>query len=189
MAQISHSSFNSGFNSGFNSSFNSSFNNSFLSEDELIEKNMGLVNSVVQTFNPPDLINFDEYLQAGRIGLLKAVRNYDESRGKFSTIAWHTIKWEILSHIDDTKLDTLPITQELTSGEITEDVTEYFPESLTAKELKVLNLRKEGHTFKSIGSILGKEFGLENGYSKSWANLIFHNSLDKIREANGICLT
>ncbi len=181
MAQISHSS--------FNSSFNSSLNLGFLNEEELIEANMGLVNSVVQTFNQPDPIEFDAYLQAGRIGLLKAARKYDKSRGKFSTIAWHSIKWEILSHIDNTKSDAIQITQELASGEVTEDVTEYFPESLTDKELKVLNLRKEGHTFKSIGSILGKELGLKRGYSKSWANLIFHNSLDKIREANGICLT
>ena len=148
----------------------------------MIEANMGLVSSVVETFNPTSPIDFDEYKQAGRIGLLNAIRKYDETRGKFSTIAWHNIKWEILSHIENSQSRDFSMVQEPSSGIAEEDVTEYFPESLTDKELRVLNLRKEGHTFKSIGSALG-------GYSKSWANLIFHNGIDKIREANGICLT
>ena len=41
--------------------------------EELIEKNMGLVLSIVNKFNPRNQTEKDDYIQAGRIGLWKAI--------------------------------------------------------------------------------------------------------------------
>ena len=45
--------------------------------DDLIEKNMGLVVSVVNSFKPQNYTERDDYIQAGRIGLWKALRKYN----------------------------------------------------------------------------------------------------------------
>lgn len=59
----------------------------------LVEANVGCVgwflgqrNSVVQT------IGYDDAFQIGCLGLMKAARNYDPTRGKFSTLAMIEIR-------------------------------------------------------------------------------------------------
>jgi DNA-directed RNA polymerase specialized sigma subunit len=49
--------------------------------EDKIEANMGLVVSVVNSFNPKSDEERDEYIQAGRIGLWKALQKYDPNRG------------------------------------------------------------------------------------------------------------
>ena len=139
---------------------------------------MGLVVSIVKSFHPINPTVLDEYIQAGRIGLLKAVRKHDIARSSFSTTAWHYIRWAILHYIDREKTDTaLPITID-PSGIQHENVSDYFPSTLSDNERNVITLRTKGYTFKDIGEI--------KGYSKSWANYVFHSGVAKIREANYI---
>ena len=65
--------------------------------DDLIEKNMGLVVSVVNSFKPRNQTEREDYVQAGRIGLWKALKKYDRSKGAvLSTYAWNPIRWEII---------------------------------------------------------------------------------------------
>lgn len=144
-----------------------------MTEDELIKKHFGLVVSVakkfVKSYNPELL---DEYIQLGRIGLLKAIRNYNEARGAFSTFAWKCIKNEILSHVQReqkhtmTYLDNLDsyVMEESTNGQI----WEYVP-TLTNREAEVLSLKCAGHSFTEIGPN---------------ANLIFHNLVSRIATVN-----
>ena len=49
--------------------------------NDLIEENMGLVVSVVNSFKPRNNTEREDYIQAGRIGLWKALKNYDPNRG------------------------------------------------------------------------------------------------------------
>ena len=64
---------------------------------DLVEENMGLVISIVNRFNPKNLTEREDYIQAGRIGLWKALEKFCEDRGtKFSPYAWNPIRWEII---------------------------------------------------------------------------------------------
>lgn len=70
-------------------------------KEKLIERNIGLVKSIAQEYlHSGELL--DDLVQAGYIGLLNAVHNYDLSKGiKFSTYATHLIKGEIRHYIRD----------------------------------------------------------------------------------------
>jgi len=67
--------------------------------DDLIEKNMGLVVSVVNSFNPKSNTEKEDYIQAGRIGLWKALEKHDPEKSALSTFAWNPIRWEIIKEI------------------------------------------------------------------------------------------
>jgi len=70
-------------------------------KDQLIEQNIGLVKSIAGDFTHSGL-DFEDLRQAGYIGLLNAVENYDLNEGaKFSTYASHLIKGEIRHHVRD----------------------------------------------------------------------------------------
>lgn len=153
-----------------------------MDENQIIEDNTGLIITVAKSLKPADQNTLDEYIQAGRIGLLKAIRSYDPSRGTFSNAAWNYIKWEILTYIKKEKSDNfLPITIN-PSGTFDEDedITNYLPNTLSDREKNVVLLRNQGYSFKNIGE--------ENGYSKSWANYVFHSGIQKIKDANKIYL-
>ena len=49
--------------------------------EDLIEKNMGLVASIVNSFQPKDQTEREDYLQAGRIGLWKALQKFNPDKG------------------------------------------------------------------------------------------------------------
>lgn len=70
-------------------------------EEELVKRNIGLVKSIAKDFLHSGE-EFDDLVQAGYIGLLNAMHNYDFSKGaKFSTYATHLIKGEIRHYIRD----------------------------------------------------------------------------------------
>jgi RNA polymerase sigma factor (sigma-70 family) len=58
--------------------------------NELMEKHDGLVHAVVRKQSLGEL-PYEEAIQAGRIGLWRAVLGYDPDRGAFSTYAWPSI--------------------------------------------------------------------------------------------------
>lgn len=70
----------------------------------LVEANLGCVgwflrahNDIIRTFG------YDDAFQTGCLGLMKAARNYDESRGKFSTLAMIEIRNAIFTTIREGK--------------------------------------------------------------------------------------
>ncbi len=70
-------------------------------KDQLIDQNIGLVKSIAGDFTNSGL-DFEDLRQAGYIGLLNAVENYEMNRGtKFSTYASHLIKGEIRHQVRD----------------------------------------------------------------------------------------
>lgn len=159
-------------------------NNQEISQERLasiIEDNMGLVIRLVEIFKPKSPEEYDEFIQLGRIGLWKAVLKYDPARSKFSTTAWHYIRFEILRHIQKRSEqqvaqleDLIPV--EDTHTNVLNHIWEYVPDSLSEKEQAVLNLRLSGYTFVNIGN--------QMGFSRGWANNTYNSAVEKIRHAN-----
>lgn len=71
-------------------------------ENELVEKNMGLVYYIARSFQKSTTggIEYDDLVQEGMVGLVKAARAFDESKGfLFSTYAGNCIQKEILAYM------------------------------------------------------------------------------------------
>ena len=62
--------------------------------DELIVNNIPFVYHMVHKYYPT-YANDEDVVQAGMLGLVKAAKNYDATKGKFSTYAGVIIKREI----------------------------------------------------------------------------------------------
>lgn len=74
---------------------------SMLALEEIIEENMGLVRSIAYRFRERGT-EFDDLVQIGTIGMIKAVRSFDISREVvFSTYAVPLIMGEIKRHLRD----------------------------------------------------------------------------------------
>jgi len=140
---------------------------------------MGLVVSLARSFNPPNAIELDNYIQSGRIGLWKAIQKHDPARGKLTTIAWNHIRWEIIRYIKKNKKDVSleECSYMEPSHQESDGLWEFEPSTLTDIEKGVVQMRLYGYKLDEIG----KEFG---GKTKSWANNIFKSAVQKIREAN-----
>ncbi|OMD85649.1 hypothetical protein BSK49_19225 [Paenibacillus odorifer] len=71
-----------------------------LTPDELIQNNMGLVGSIAHKINKTTGVEYLELFQEGSIGLIKAARSFDETKGfKFATYASHCITNEMLGYL------------------------------------------------------------------------------------------
>ena len=167
--------------------------------EDLIEKNMGLVLTIVNKFNPKNQTEKEEFIQAGRIGLWKALTKFSENGGsKFSPYAWNPIRWEIIKEINSIKgkkhiefagsgkdvelyaqqrygrrFDTDPVktnkTEESTFWEL-------LPNSLTEVEREIIILKLAGYTFKEISTKLNQ--------TRANVKKLFDSSVNKIRETN-----
>lgn len=145
--------------------------------NDIIEDNMGLVCSIVKRFKPKSVLDRDEFIQAGRIGLWKASKRYEPAKGKFSTFAWPYIQWEIVR--------TIQLSQKFKYVEIVEhpsytqpdNILHLLPSTLTDTERQVILLRLEGYSFEDIGSFSG-------GKHRGWASKVFNSASSKIIHAN-----
>ena len=145
--------------------------------EDLIEKNMGLVASIVNSFQPKDQTEREDYLQAGRIGLWKALQKFNPDKGsKFSPYAWNPIRWEIIKEIkimkrkkDHVDLSSIHIPAYIEK----EKFWEYLPD-LTDEEKMVLDLRLMEYRFHEICAKMGKS----NTYIKN----LFYSAVEKIKE-------
>ncbi len=147
-------------------------------EEILIQQNTGLIISRAKTFKPhsPELL--DEYIQIGRIGLLKAIRKHDPSRSALSTLAWKYIGWEIMRYLNKENRHTAERLNNNGHYSPELELWEILPDTLSEKERQVVEMRWQGLTFREIGFELGD-------FTKGWANRLFKTAAEKIREANG----
>jgi len=79
------------------------------SKKEIILENLPLVKKIAGAIYrriPEGVVEFDELVNTGVIGLIKALDKYDEKRSKFSTYAYIKIRGEILDYLR--RLDPLP---------------------------------------------------------------------------------
>ena len=149
--------------------------------EELIEKNMGLVLTIVNRFSPKNQTEKEAYIQAGRIGLWKALTKFSKNGGsKFSPYAWNPIKWEIIKEIRSIKDKNNCVSAEehYHSYPSTSSIPfwEFIPSNLTQNESEVIHLRLEGYNFKEISKKLECH--------RSNIKKIFQNAIRKIKETN-----
>ena len=146
---------------------------------------MGLVLTIVNRFNPKNLSEKESYIQAGRIGLWKALIKFSEKKGsKFSPYAWNPIKWEIIKEIRSVQTKTFSLSggdcidsnEQSTLRTTSIPFWEYIPSSLNENESEVIYLRLEGYNFKEISKKLNRH--------RSSIKKIFQNAIKKIRETN-----
>lgn len=158
--------------------------NTGYSMEEQIEQNMGLVIKTVNEFRPKNEYDKDNYIQAGRIGLWKAIKKYDSSIGcKFSPFARNAIRWEIIRHIANENKHNEKIQYHSGESMTIYDresnyglIDEYIPDSLTDEELRIIVLQAQGCTLSEIA----KNVNRTTRYTKN----LFMSAIDKIRESN-----
>ena len=93
------------------------------SKKDLVVEHLPLVKKVASRIYrriPEGVVDFDELVNTGVIGLIKAIDRYDSNRAKFSTYAYIKIRGEILDYLR--KLDFLPRSarEKLKNNEISE---------------------------------------------------------------------
>jgi RNA polymerase sigma factor (sigma-70 family) len=149
---------------------------------DLLEENMGLVISIVNRFNPKNMTERDDFIQAGRIGLWKAIDKFCVTRGtKFSPYAWNPIRWEIMKEIrSSAKHKHLALNLDNEDGIGTylseESFWEMVPSSLTVEEKEVIRFRLEGYNFKEISA--------ELDCNRASVKKLFDIAVKKIRDKN-----
>lgn len=145
--------------------------------DELIEENMGLVVSIVETFKPRNQTEREDLIDAGRIGLWKALKKVDKNKGKISTYAWKPIRWAIIKEINKSKnhksLDNI---KEEPIIKPTSQFWELYSKDITQEEINLIELRRQGYKYREISSITGK--------SSASVRQKIYNAISKIKENN-----
>jgi RNA polymerase sigma factor (sigma-70 family) len=147
-----------------------------MTEQELILSNTGLVVKIAKNFKPRNPTELDEYVQLGRIGLLKAIRRYNPSIGKLSTYAWYYIHGEIARYITKENKHVM-CSLDSVAEEINipaESIEDALPNSLTDTERQIIKMRLANHSFSAIGDSFGK--------TRFWANKVFHSAIVKIQD-------
>lgn len=150
--------------------------------DEAIERYSPMIYSFAKRYHSWARhcgMSFDDLVQAGRIGLFYACRNYDPSRGNFNTCVWHYVQGHIKTSIRNTiglrtnerygdreivSLNArLPWNERATLGDLEESTVDdetwtyvnEFMHHLSHTERVVLRGRMLGMEYKEIANELG----------------------------------
>ena len=154
-------------------------------EQQLVQQHYGLVVSQALSFLQDHKNNIDDCIQAGLIGLLKAIRKYDKEKAKFSTFASVCIRNEILNwnRKENRKRkvkvlcnNTLLEKAENAFYNLKDKFYEIEPDFLTDEQQIILHLKLENYTNKEIAEHLSCSKG-------SLSNKI-HNLIRVLKEAN-----
>tara|TARA_R100001163_G_C5067830_1_gene207270 strand:+ start:3135 stop:3632 length:498 start_codon:yes stop_codon:yes gene_type:complete len=150
-------------------------------EEHLVQENYGLVVSQALYFLSEGH-SLDDMIQAGLIGLLKAIRTYDEEKSKFSTYASVCVKNQILKLKTKNKKSHVVFDSSLLAKTekvkyyIKESFFDYVPDGLTQEQTFIIKLKLENYTSKEICDFLG--------CTKSVLANKLDDIFDRIREAN-----
>ncbi|AMW32159.1 RNA polymerase, sigma 30 subunit, SigH [Fervidobacterium changbaicum] len=153
--------------------------------DLIIEKFYPMVVRIASQFYAP-WAEFDDIVQNGLIGLIKAIFYYEPGKSSFTTFAWRSIESEvktfityqnrkknkmlsestsmdsIFDDVDDEQIDyfvadTAPTTN-VVKNAILSIVHEEILESLKDDEIKIFELWLDGHSYKEIEEQVGVNF-------------------------------
>ncbi|MGC8819508.1 MAG: sigma-70 family RNA polymerase sigma factor [Fervidobacterium sp.] len=153
--------------------------------DLLIEKYYPMVVRIASQFYAP-WAEFDDIVQNGLIGLIKAIYYFEEGKSSFSTFAWRSIESEIKSFItyqnrkknkmlsDSTSMDSVydDVDDEQIDYFISDDSTstnvvrktilsmihEEILERLNEEETQIFELWLDGYSYKEIEEKVGVNF-------------------------------
>ena len=134
---------------------------------EAMEQNDGLVHAFIQRQGGGD-ISYDEALQAGRIGLWRAIQRYDPTRGTtFSTYAWVAICHQIHYRAKELSRHTDAWSQNLPASWILPDPAGELERKLTRSAL--LNL--VGQLPERLRRVIVARYGLTESPSRTLKEL------------------
>lgn len=150
-------------------------------EERLARENYGLIVFMAKKFNPKNITELEEYISAGHIGLLKAIRHPNPKGWKLTTLVCNSVKWEILRYIKDSSkmLSHSDLWDTDIEIESNDELFESIPDTLTENESKMIRLRSEGYTFDTIGQLMG-------GYTKGWVSNHLKVAINKIKRSNSL---
>lgn len=172
-------------------------------EEKKVEENKGFVFYFVHKMFPRiSQSEFDEKAQIGMLGLIKAVKTFDESKAKFSTYASTCIENEILMSIRadqkfslDVSLNTL--VKEKDGSEITivdvlqdERNSEFYKDIENREKIQsalsiILNQFPSKQMVVMLLNVAGmpqKEIGEQLGFSQSYVSRIVKRYTETLRE-------
>jgi len=125
-------------------------------EEKLVHEHYGLV--VSQALYFLDDSNLDDYIQAGLIGLLKAIRNHDENKAKFSTFAIVCIRNEMKNLNKKSKKhrskNFTNATRQDKQYNIKETLSDYLPEFLPEEYKFIISLKIQSYTNAEISDFI-----------------------------------
>jgi len=153
--------------------------------DLIIEKFYPMVVRIASQFYAP-WAEFDDIVQNGLIGLIKAIFYYEPGKSSFSTFAWRSIESEVKTFItyqnrkknkmlsDSTSMDSIydevddeqidyfvadtSATTNVVRNTILSIVHEEILESLKEDEIKIFELWLDGYSYKEIEEQVGVNF-------------------------------
>lgn len=140
-------------------------------QEQLVEENMNLVYFTIARYYPQCRGN-DDIIQIGMMGLCKAAKLYDESKGAFSTYAIRKIRGEICGEFrkETRRIKTISLDsecntthgeavtlQEFIVGDEDEGYVDLTPlhKALSPQQRAVFDLLQQGLTLVTIGKQLG----------------------------------
>lgn len=133
---------------------------------QLVTDNMKLVYSVISKYYPT-FISDDEVVDSGMYGLCKAALKWDETRCKFSTYAFFTIRNEIRQELRTRQMhqDCVSLNQQITDDLTVEDtvsgdedvyvVDHAFLQRLNEDEQFIFELMNRGYEVSDIQKLTG----------------------------------
>jgi RNA polymerase sigma factor (sigma-70 family) len=125
-------------------------------EEELIHDHYGLV--VSQALYFLNDANFDDYMQVGLIGLLKAIREHDPEKSKFSTFATICIRNAInnLKQKQDKKDSIKFEYAKVKEGfyHISEKISDCLPDFLSEEHKFIIKLKSQNYTNSEIADLI-----------------------------------
>jgi DNA-directed RNA polymerase specialized sigma subunit len=71
--------------------------------DDTINRNFGLIVSQAVFFRPRNKQELDEYIQIGSLAMLRGIKSFDATKGKFSTFICTCIKNALKTHVNKNK--------------------------------------------------------------------------------------
>ena len=156
------------------------------SKKDLILEHLPLVKKVASRIYrriPEGVLDFDELVNTGVIGLIKAIERYDSNRAKFSTYAYIKIRGEILDYLR--KLDFLPrSTREKVKNNEISDIKDEIVAFLSIEEKLFGN--SERYTLKDI--LVSDEPDPEDLLLKREAKEILASAISKLSEKEQLVL-
>lgn len=117
-------------------------------ELKLVQDNLGLVFSIVKTFRANAVVDKEDYVQEGKIALIKAARRYKPENGKFSSYAYKAIFNAMLSR-QKKSIKKEKILPEDLSYTQKDRLFEFLPD-LNEDDVKIITLKSEGYTVKEM---------------------------------------
>lgn len=131
-----------------------------------IKNNIGLIKKIVKKFKPKDCYEWDEMIQAGRIGIYKAAKTYDPSKGAVTTYIYRSIFWSIYSYLRQKKRENREIVARSRNDSDDVLLDDYIPIGLDQHEETIVLLIVRGYKAPEISKELDLALSTTKKYIK-----------------------